>query len=254
MKCIYLRTNLVNGKQYVGQSTNFKQREYEWNCLNRSYAGSLINNARKKYGLDNWKVEILKECETQDELNNLEVYYIKKLNTKRPNGYNLTDGGEGVSGYHCSEEHKLKISLAKRGSNNPNWGKHLSEETRKKISESNKGKTSLLKGIPRTDEAKKKISEAKKGIRTSLGMTNHHHSVEAKKKMAKAHKGKPSNAAKKVYQYLNCVLVGVYSSVKEAINANNYHYSGALSSACRGNYNKEGNHTYNGYEWYYHQL
>ena len=30
MGVIYLRTNLVNGMQYVGQSTNFKQREYEW--------------------------------------------------------------------------------------------------------------------------------------------------------------------------------------------------------------------------------
>ena len=85
-------------------------------------------------------------------------------------------------------------------------------------------------------------------------MTNHHHSVEAKNKMAIAKKGKPSNAAKKVYQYLNGDLIGIYNSALEAIIANNYHYSSALSSACRGNYNKKGNHTYNGYEWYYHQL
>ena len=254
MKCIYLRTNLVNGKQYVGQANDFKQREYEWSCLKHKYAGALINNARKKYGIENWKVEILRECDTQEELNQWEVYYIGELGTKRPNGYNLTDGGEGCSGYRCTEEHRLKNSLAKTGSNHPNWGKHLSAETRKKISEANKGRTSPLKGRPRTAEIRKKISEAKKGTRTSLGMTGHHHSNEARKKMSEARKGKPSNAAKKVYQYLNGELVGVYSSVIEAAIANGYHYSGALPAACCGNYNKEGNHTYKGYEWYHHQL
>lgn len=251
---IYLRTNLVNGKQYVGQATNFKQREYDWNCMNHSYAGCLINNARKKYGLDNWKVEILRECETQEELNYWEQYYIKELNTKVPNGYNLTDGGEGVSGYKMTEEHRLKNSLAKRGSNHPNWGKHLSVETKKKISEANKGRISSLKGIPRNDEVKKKISESTKGVRRSLGMTGHHHSDESKKKMSESRKGKASPNAKKVYQYLNGNLVGVYNSAVEAANANNFHYSGALPSACKGNYNKEGNHTYNGYKWYYYQL
>lgn len=227
MKCVYLRTNLINGKQYVGQASDFKRREYDWSNLNAPYAGDYINKAREKYGLESWSVEILKECNSSEELNHWEMYFIEKFNTKRPFGYNLNDGGKGQSGFHHSEESKTKMSNSKKGVN---------------------------KGIPRTEETKKKISEAKSGIRTSLGMTNHHHSDESKLKMSKARKGKPSNAAKKVYQYLNGVLVGVYSSVKEAINANNYHYSGALSSACKGNYNNEGNHKYNGYEWYYHQL
>ena len=93
MKCIYLRTNLINGKQYVGQTVNFEQREYEWFHAT-FYAGQYINNARGKYGVDNFKVEILKECDTLDELNKWEMYYIKDLNTKYPNGYNLTCGGE----------------------------------------------------------------------------------------------------------------------------------------------------------------
>lgn len=253
MKCVYLRTNLINGKQYVGQANDFKQREYDWNCLKRSYAGSLINNARKKYGLENWKVDILKECGTQDELNQWEIYYIKVLNTKRPNGYNLTDGGEGASGYQCTEEHKLKNSLAKRGTNHPNWGKHLSDETKKKISEANKGRVSLLKGIPRTEETKKKISEAHKGIRVSLGMTGHHHSEETKKKMSEARKGKTSGAIKKVYQYKNNKLIATYNSVVEALNKNDL-TSSCLYSACAGKYKKEGNHKYKKYEWYYHQI
>lgn len=227
MKCVYLRTNLVNGKQYVGQANDFINREYEWKCLKGSYAGSLINRAREKYGLENWSVEILVECSTQEELNKWEIFYIDKLNTKTPNGYNLTDGGEGVSGFKHSNETKKKLSVSHLG---------------------------LNKGIPRSEDVKRKISETKRGIRTSLGMTGHHHSDESKKKMSKARKGKSSPSAKKVYQYLNGELVGVYNSATEAITANGYHYSGALPAACCGKYNKEGNHTYNGYEWYYHKL
>ena len=57
---VYLRTNTVNGKQYVGQTNNFKRREYDWYNINWDYAGRLINNARKKYGVENWDTEILK--------------------------------------------------------------------------------------------------------------------------------------------------------------------------------------------------
>lgn len=227
MKCVYLRTNLINGKQYVGQTVDFSRRQYQWKNLSTPYAGDYINKAREKYGLDSWNVDVLKECNTIDELNYWEEYFINKLNTKIPSGYNLNDGGKGQTGFHHSIESRMRISASKKGKR---------------------------KGIPRADDVKKKISASKKGKRTSLGMTNHKHSSESKLKMSAAKKGKKSGAAKKVYQYLNGVLVGVYSSVKEAINANNYHYSGALSSACKGNYNNEGNHKYNGYEWYYHQL
>ena len=76
MKCIYLRTNLVNGKQYVGQTNDFKQREYDWKCLKAIYANKYLSCARMKYGFDNFKVEILRECKTQKELNEWEKYYI----------------------------------------------------------------------------------------------------------------------------------------------------------------------------------
>ena len=123
MKCIYLRTNLVNGKQYVGQTNDFQQREKDWKYLNGRYSSGIIDNARKKYGLDNFKVEILRECETQDELDEWERYYIVKFNSKKPYGYNITDGGGGVNGYHHSEETKKKLS---------DFGKYLSP-TRKEV-------------------------------------------------------------------------------------------------------------------------
>lgn len=142
MKCIYLRTNTINGKQYVGQANDFDKREREWKCLSGRYAGKLITNARNKYGVENFKTEVLKECHTQDELNQWEQYYIKELNTKTPNGYNLTDGGDTSSGYKFTEETKKILSDLKKG-NSP-WikGKHHTEEVKKKLSEMKKGKPS----------------------------------------------------------------------------------------------------------------
>ena len=132
MKCIYLRTNLFNGKQYVGQTNDFKQREYDWKCLKAIYANKYLSCARMKYGFDNFKVEILRECDTQKELNEWEKYYINELNTKKPNGYNLTDGGNGVSGFKHSEESKKKMSDSTKGEKHPFWGKHITNEAKYK--------------------------------------------------------------------------------------------------------------------------
>lgn len=165
MKCIYLRTNLVNGKQYVGQTIDFKQREHEWKSVKR-YSGGIIDKARKKYGVDNFETKILKECSTIDELDYWEIYYIKELNTKTPNGYNLTDGGEGFKGLEFTEEHKRNISKAIKG-------RKFTEEHRQHISQAKKGikvseetkrrLSDVLKGRKITEEHRKKISEGNKG-------------------------------------------------------------------------------------------
>ena len=214
MGVIYVRPNLINGKKYVGQATDLKVRQNRWNNLNQPYAGPAINAARAKYGIDNFGFEILKECK-DDELDYWEKYYVKELNTKAPYGYNLTDGGGGMSGYtlseetkkkmsechkgkHRSEETKRKLSEAHRckklseetrkklseahkGKTTWNKGKHCSEETRKKLSEAHRGKTTWLKGKKHTEEHKKKLSEAHRGKKLS---------EETKKKMSEAHKGK----------------------------------------------------------------
>ena len=157
MGYIYLRTNKINGKKYVGQVTTkrFKARQNKWNNLNLPYAGNVINNAREKYGIESFGFEILKECE-DNELNQWEIYYIKELNTKVPYGYNMTDGGGGKSGFTISNETKKKLSEAHRG-------KKLSHETKKKLSETHKGKTTWMKGKHHSEETKKKLSEAIKG-------------------------------------------------------------------------------------------
>lgn len=252
MMCIYLRTNLINGKQYVGQANDYERREYEWKHA-KHYAGQLINRARDKYKIDNFKTEILKECGTQDELNQWEQYYIKELNTKYPNGYNLTDGGGGISGFKHSEETKKKISEIQIGKESPMKGKHHTEEAKKKLSESLKGRIVWNKGLKgaqvawnkgkhHTEEARKKMSEALKGK---------HHSEEWKNKISVSLKGKTPKSAippKKVYQYtLDGELIKVWNSTHEC--AIDGFKNQNISACCRGKLKQ-----YKGYKWSYQPL
>lgn len=163
MGVIYLRTNLLNGKQYVGQAQDIQHRENQWRCMKQHYAGRLIDNARSKYGFENWSLKVLVECENPEELDKLEGYYINYYNTKAPNGYNLTDGGcSGNLGYHHTEKAKKMISEKNKISMS---GKHHSEETKKKLSEIKKGTTPWMKGKHHSTEVKNKISESKRGTK-----------------------------------------------------------------------------------------
>jgi group I intron endonuclease len=132
MGIIYVLTNKINGKQYVGQTIQtFKQRLsqhiYE---SKKDNPCMIIAKAIKKYGIENFDVKIhniMKCC-----LCDTEKIMIKTLNTKVPNGYNIREGGEGAHNYICSEETKKKLSkLAK--------GKHISEWQKQRISEANSG-------------------------------------------------------------------------------------------------------------------
>ena len=214
MYCIYRITNLINGKTYIGQ--------HKYRVLDDSYMGSgtLLWKAYKKYGIENFKKEIIcKNVQYKATIDDMEKFYIKKEREQNPNGcYNIADGGDGgctnkgkhfkVSeetrtkiseahkGKHLSEEHKKKISKAIAGMFRQNETKKkisetlkshsVNEETRRKISEANRG-ISRNKGRklgPMSDEQKKKISE------TMKRKLKYPHTEEAKKKMSLAKKGK----------------------------------------------------------------
>lgn len=229
MGVIYVRPNLINGKKYVGQATNLEVRQRAWKCLSQKYAGQAINNARTKYGIEAFGFEILKECK-DEELDYWEKYYIKKLNTKRPNGYNMTDGGEGVKGCHISEEHKKKISTKLKG-------KHLSEEHKKKIGKANKGKkrseeyknnlSVLYRGRKLSVETKKKLSEKAKGRKVT---------EETRKKLSENHKGKYNTKCSKpilqINRYTNEVIAEFPSIIQ--VQRDFGYDNGAISKCCLG--------------------
>ena len=106
---VYLLTDLTNSKKYVGKTTQMLKIRLSAHKCNKK---TRIGRAIRSHGWENFKVEILEECTTEAELDEREMYWIKTLNTRHPNGYNLTDGGEGSTGRKCSE--KVRTNHYKR--------------------------------------------------------------------------------------------------------------------------------------------
>lgn len=104
---IYLITNTVNGMNYVGQTIQKLSV-----CLRQHKNGKdqLIDKAIQKYGWENFTHEVLEENIPREMLDEREIFWIAKLNTKIPNGYNLTDGGDSAKGKQSSKETCAKIS------------------------------------------------------------------------------------------------------------------------------------------------
>lgn len=87
---IYKITNLINNKIYIGQSIHIERR---WTEHCRPSASSLISNAIKKYGSNNFSFEIIEIC-NKEILNEREAYWIQFYNSLKPNGYNIEDNTE----------------------------------------------------------------------------------------------------------------------------------------------------------------
>ena len=173
---IYKITNKLNGKVYIGQSRDIDARWRQHCNAKDNYA---IHNAIKKYGKENFSFEVLLECPAE-MLNVWERDMIALYDCISPNGYNLTEGGEG---HHHSEETKIKISNVQKGI-------PLSEEHKRKLSESMKGKHHF-------EETKIKISETlkgripwNKGVHLESPMKGKHHSEETRLKMSESQKGR----------------------------------------------------------------
>jgi group I intron endonuclease len=196
MKCaIYIITNIVNKKQYIGISTNLKRR---WR--DHALSDSLIGKAIKKHGKHNFIFEHVADAFSYEFAQTLERNLIVEYNTKRPNGYNVTEGGEGVLGVVCSDETKRKISIA-------NSGKSASLETRLKMSASHK----FLP--PKSAETCKKLSDALKGKKHS----NEHRIKWAEKR--KLYKPTLETIAKQVKSRTGLKRNSLSQEVKDKISA-----------------------------------
>ncbi len=108
---IYKMTNTTNGKNYIGQTRShilnhgkyrpfgylgrFNSHISEANS-NKKNQSKYLNHSLRKYGKTCFTCEKIHTCQV-DELHELEKQYIIEYNSKFPNGYNLTDGGKGVT-------------------------------------------------------------------------------------------------------------------------------------------------------------
>lgn len=134
---IFMVENLVNGKKYIGKQVNDKP----------SYMGSgiILKAAIKKYGKENFRKEILEYCNTKEELNAREIYWIDRYDAVNSDMfYNLALGGQGGDLSQFIDFSKLK-------------GKKIhSEKYLKELSEKMKGDLNPMKGKTHTPEVRKK--------------------------------------------------------------------------------------------------
>jgi group I intron endonuclease len=121
---VYKTTNLINGKIYVGQDLHNDQK----------YLGSgiALQHAIQKYGRENFLKETLEVCNSKEELDSREVYWIDKLNSIEI-GYNIAHGGTGgdTLSNHPRKDEILEI---RKNSIRSTYSNMSIEEKRKKFS------------------------------------------------------------------------------------------------------------------------
>lgn len=160
---IYKIDNKRTNKSYIGKT--IQDPLAYWNIHKRNARNGhskYLYSSMRKYGEVNFDFNIIRTIreENKEDLNKklceLEKKYIEELNTKTPNGYNLTDGGEGLAGLKFSKEHIKNMSIAQKG-------RKVSKETRVRLSKACMGRPSPRKGVKLTKETRQKLSDARMG-------------------------------------------------------------------------------------------
>ena len=187
---IYKTTNVITGKIYIGQ-------KHSNVFLGNKYLGSgkILKQAINKDGYNNFVVDLIEEVETQEKLDEREIFWINYFNaTDRKVGYNICEGG--------------KVNRTMIGENNPFYGKHHTDEVRQKMSNSQQHRTD---DRSHTEESKQKLSQKMKGrkitwkdkisenakINLNYGMKNKHVNEETKKNLSEKALNRWSNEEEK---------------------------------------------------------
>ena len=253
--CIYLWRNKVNQKLYVGQAKDFKRRTKEHKCAslnkNRKYDYNLpLHKSIRKNGIENFEICILEfDLNDYDEMNEKEIYYIEKFDTlaKNKKGYNVASGGGNANKFAGKTEEEMKeiskkMSEARSGENNPNYGKKPSEETKRKMSEAHSGENH-----PNYGKKCPEHSEAMKGENNPF--YGKKHSEETKRKMSENH----ADISGENNPNLGSLIVQVDKLTNKVVSVKyNFEFKKmgfhqcSISKCCRG---KE--KTHKGYRWFY---
>lgn len=183
---IYIITNKINRKQYVGQTISTLSERWSQHKCDSKRRQTAIANAIRKYGFDNFKIDIVEDDIPYEDLDNKEIYYIKQYNTICPNGYNITDGGQTYK----TDEYREIMSERVMGENNPMYGmygnlnpfygKEHTQETKSILSEKTKERWDNMteeeykKEVIRLHEMNKQMVE-----KTGGGFKGKHHSKES---------------------------------------------------------------------------
>jgi hypothetical protein len=190
IKGVYVLTNKINGKRYVGIGMSKSGIQGRWKKYKNYNCKQQIKlyNALKLYGVDNFTFEVVLETGDIDNAKRSEMYLIDVWNLQE-DGYNMTAGGDGCNGLKHSDETKQKLREI---------SKNMSEETKKKIGDAHRGRkqceehirngVEARKGYKHSEETKQKIGKSNKGsVSWNKGGIC---SEETKLKMSKSQKGK----------------------------------------------------------------
>lgn len=254
---IYITTNLINGKKYIGKHFGYVDDDYLG-------SGKLLKKAIKKYGKEAFKREIIDFSQTEEENCEKEQYYISLFDACHNDlFYNIHEGGAGgntTEGLSLEEKLELSKKHSERtsGKNNPMYGIHRSDEWKTK--HSYWAKNIRDNSSYRTEEFKKHMSEVTSGEKN--GMYGKHHSLETRKKMSENRKGKTTGSKNGMYGKSganaingkriimlndNQEVVKYFACKREALNYLNVKCYKGLNKALT--YHEK----YKGYYWVYDQ-
>jgi len=217
MFIIYKITNHINGKKYIGQTQNIKNRWNSHKYGNPDQMNNELYKDIKKYGITNFKIKKISFSKTQKKAYKKEIYFIKKFNTQSPNGYNLAIGGKGANGYKYTEKQKKEHSDRMTKIYNTEKGKEKQRErallqNKPEIKQKIKNKLKILRSTPEYRKAK---SIEQKKVWANPELRKRHSDIlkkaytdKRRKEMSKRIKENPVNAVKvkingKVYKSMS---------------------------------------------------
>lgn len=184
--CIY---NKINNKAYIGQTINFDKRVKEHiRKLNQGkHANIHLQHSWNKYGEYCFEFYLLLSDINEEDLNKYETMYIQLFNTfNYQYGYNLTLGGDGVSGYTHDEDalQRMRDNHADfSGEKHPFYNKKHTDEVRLVISECMKGENNGMYGRRHSEETRKLISEKMKIVNSNNDRRKYGEFIEQVKEM-----------------------------------------------------------------------
>ena len=235
MGYIYLITNTINNMKYVGQSkcADIETRWRTHKKMLKDSIGNFLLNAYKKYGINNFKFQIICIC-FDDDCDIYEEQYIMKFNTIAPNGYNLKMGGKS-SKHHESTKELIRLKLKER----------VTDEMRLQQRDRIKNNPYFNYGKTLTDEQKQTISDRQKIYWKSMSNDNYKsicnerkmriHGENPSQKVIKALEKGQTARRKKIGKYnINEILLEEYNSISDASKNNNICRT-TINQVCLGN-------------------
>jgi group I intron endonuclease len=245
---IYLIMNHITGKVYVGQTRYTLQHRFRQHIESAGKDNSVLHKSIKKHGAENFTIELLEEVE-HDKLNDREEYWIAKYNSVIPNGYNMTEGGGGVSGYRHSAITKKRLSIV-----SAKYMHEMSESERKARGEKIR---QYFRGRPKSDEHRKHLSISRTGKYTGRDnpFYGREHTEATKRKIGDKNRGRVSsrripikavgNGIEKEFSF----MIEAFNWLLDSGYCKSKNYTSVLSTIKRALSNSD--YTAYGFKWYY---